>query len=146
MHSIRVPNLSSDEGMKGGRHHPPPPLRSLNSGQFSSSARLIKSNCLTTKCGQGCILQSWCFSQFEEHCTPIIYSEQWNPSLGKPPCSWILNFIIASTMLKEERRALHKNVRLAYPHLQTVTVQSEQEVRCSIWMQDCQKDFLKSGK
>ena len=41
MHSIRVPNLSSDEGMKGGRHHPPPPLRSLNSGQFSSSARLI---------------------------------------------------------------------------------------------------------
>ena len=49
-------------------------------------------------------------------------------------------------MLKEERRALHKNVRLAYPHLQTVTVQSEQEVRRSIWMQDCQKDFLKSGK
>lgn len=34
---------------------------------------------------------------------------------------------VSSTMLKEERRALHKNVRLAYPHLQTVTVQSEQE-------------------
>ena len=49
-------------------------------------------------------------------------------------------------MLKEERRALHRNVRLTYPHLQTITVQSEQEVRCSIWMQDCQKDFLKSGK
>ncbi|PFX26657.1 Pseudouridylate synthase 7-like protein [Stylophora pistillata] len=34
---------------------------------------------------------------------------------------------ICSTMLKEDRTALHRNVRLAYPHLQTVTIKSEQE-------------------
>ena len=32
-------------------------------------------------------------------------------------------------MTKEERTFLHRNVRLAFPHLQTETIQSEQEVR-----------------
>ena len=31
-------------------------------------------------------------------------------------------------MTKEERTSLHRNVRLAFPHLQTETVQGEQEV------------------
>lgn len=40
----------------------------------------------------------------------------------------IFHLVLGSKMTKEERTSLHRNVRLAFPHLQTETIQSEQEV------------------
>ena len=36
--------------------------------------------------------------------------------------------VIGSELTKEERTCLHRNVRLAFPHLQTETIKNEQEV------------------
>ena len=36
--------------------------------------------------------------------------------------------MIGSELTKEERTCLHRNVRMAFPHLQTETVKNEQEV------------------
>ena len=40
----------------------------------------------------------------------------------------IFHVVIGSKMTKEERTSLHRYVRLAFPHLRTETIQSEQEV------------------
>ena len=37
------------------------------------------------------------------------------------------NIIVGSELTKEERTCLHRNVRLAFPYLQTETIRSEQE-------------------
>ena len=43
-------------------------------------------------------------------------------------CQLDFFLVIGSELTKEERTCLHRNVRLAFPHLQTETIKNEQEV------------------